>query len=373
MTARQAFEDVLRKIYVEPTTRCNLNCLTCVRNVWQEPSGTMEWPVFETLIRGLKDFPEAQTMAFSGTGEPLLHPRIADMVRMAHERGLRTEVTSNGLLLTREFVFALLDAGLDQFVVSIDGTGKNQGEVRPDAALETIIRNVKMFYKYYDHKVRPAVRIGISFVAMKRNIRYLPDLRQVATRIGASFILVSNFLPHEEHLRDEVLYHVRATARENPGKPRAPLWMLPFMDWNDHTSDALAKVLRTQPNLSILNFDLNERKNYCPFIQAQSLSVAWNGTISPCLPLLHSYPCYTMGRKKDIRAYGTGSLKNQDLLSIWNNPEYAAFRRRVYSFQFPSCTDCSCHLQENNEADCDGNPFPVCGDCLWARGILRCA
>ena len=111
MTARQALEDVLRKIYVEPTTRCNLNCLTCVRNVWQEPPGTMEWPVFETLIRGLKDFPEAQTMAFSGTGEPLLHPRIADMVRMAHERGLRTEVTSNGLLLTRELVVALLDAG----------------------------------------------------------------------------------------------------------------------------------------------------------------------------------------------------------------------------------------------------------------------
>ncbi len=24
----------IRKLYVEPTTRCNLNCVTCVRNVW---------------------------------------------------------------------------------------------------------------------------------------------------------------------------------------------------------------------------------------------------------------------------------------------------------------------------------------------------
>jgi len=373
MAVRQAPENVLSKIYIEPTTRCNLNCLTCVRNVWQEPLGTMEWSVFETLIEGLKDFPQAQTLAFSGSGEPLLHPKLADMIRLAHERSLRTEVTSNGLLLTRELVVELLDAGLDQFVVSIDGTGEHQGNVRPNASLDAIIRNVKMFYKYLNRKVRPAVRIGIAFVAMKRNIKYLPDLRHVATRIGASFILVSNFLPHEEHLCDEVLYHVRATALENPGKPKVPLWMFPFIDWDDHTSDALAKVLRMQPNLSILNFNLNERKNYCPFIHGESLSITWNGMISPCLPLMHSYPCYTLGRKKDIRAYGLGSLQNQSLLSIWSKPEYAAFRRRVYTFQFPPCTDCSCHFQENNEADCEGNPFPVCGDCLWARGILRCA
>jgi MoaA/NifB/PqqE/SkfB family radical SAM enzyme len=373
MVEKKASEDILRKIYVEPTTRCNLNCLTCVRNTWREPLGTMEWPVFEKLIEGLQDFPEARTMSFSGSGEPLLHPRFADMIRLAHERGLRTEVTSNGLLLTRKLVGELLDAGLDQFVVSIDGTGEHQGGVRPDAPPNTIIRNVKMFHRYYNRKVRPAVRIGISFVAMKRNIRYLPDLRQVATRVGASFILVSNFLPHEERLRDEVLYHVRATALENPGKPWAPLWMFPFMDWDDRTSEALAKVLRSQPNLSILNFNLNERKSYCPFIQGQSLSVAWNGIISPCLPLMHSYTCYVLGRKKELRAYGVGNLKEQNLSSLWNNPEYAAFRRRVYRFQFPACTDCSCHLQESNETDCDGNPFPVCGDCLWARGILRCA
>ena len=31
----------LHKIYVEPTNACNLDCVTCMRNVWDEPLGKM--------------------------------------------------------------------------------------------------------------------------------------------------------------------------------------------------------------------------------------------------------------------------------------------------------------------------------------------
>ena len=27
----------LRKVYIEPTNRCNLECRTCIRNIWDEP------------------------------------------------------------------------------------------------------------------------------------------------------------------------------------------------------------------------------------------------------------------------------------------------------------------------------------------------
>ena len=32
----------LRKVYIEPTNRCNLKCRTCIRNIWDEPSGRNE-------------------------------------------------------------------------------------------------------------------------------------------------------------------------------------------------------------------------------------------------------------------------------------------------------------------------------------------
>jgi len=73
--------DQMRKVYVEPTTACNLNCRTCVRHVWDEPEGFMEWSTYEAVVDGLVGAAgeAAQgTVAFMGLGEPLLHPRFLD-------------------------------------------------------------------------------------------------------------------------------------------------------------------------------------------------------------------------------------------------------------------------------------------------------
>ena len=73
----------------------------------------------------------AGTIVFMGLGEPLLHPRFLDMVRLAKARGLRAEVTTNALLLDDEVAGRLLAAGLDQLVVSIDGvSGGDLGAAR---------------------------------------------------------------------------------------------------------------------------------------------------------------------------------------------------------------------------------------------------
>jgi len=40
--------DELNKIYLEPTNRCNLTCVTCMRHSWDEPLGD------EEIVRRLK-------------------------------------------------------------------------------------------------------------------------------------------------------------------------------------------------------------------------------------------------------------------------------------------------------------------------------
>ena len=133
-------DDPLTKIYVEPTNRCNLNCVTCIRHSWDESFEDLPWPAYQALIDGLADFPAAKTVAFAGFGESLCHPRFPEMVRLAHESGRRTETTSNTLLLTSSKAERLIDAGLDQLTVSIDGTSSQSLElVRPGASLKKII------------------------------------------------------------------------------------------------------------------------------------------------------------------------------------------------------------------------------------------
>ena len=175
-------------------------------------------------------------------------------------------------------------------------------------------------------------------------------------------------------MQDEILYNLEPTSYEGPGWYGNPLWILPKMDWSREAQGPISTVIRQQANLSYLDINLNQRNNYCPFVRTGSLAVAWHGGVSPCPPLLHSYTCYLRGWKKFFRRCEYGRLPGASLREIWLNPEYAAFRERVRKFEFSPCTDCGgCADAERNEVDCFGNPFPVCGDCLWARGVLRCA
>ena len=184
--------DVLRKAYIEPTNACNLNCRTCVRHAWDEPEGFMAWDAYEAIVDGLveathgSDRSEAGAVAFMGLGEPLLHPRFLDMVRLAKERGLRTEVTTNALLLDKELAAGLLAAGLDQLVVSIDGaSAESFGRVRSGASLERVVHNVRLPHDRRGPYYGCGTRIGIEFVAMRSNIAELPGLNRLAAQIGS--------------------------------------------------------------------------------------------------------------------------------------------------------------------------------------------
>ena len=382
--------DDLRKVYVEPTNACNLNCTTCVRQSWDEPEGFMEWETFEAVVDGLVDAAgdggggaaegphAAGTVAFMGLGEPLLHPRFLDMVRRAKARGLRAEVTTNALLLNDEMAGGLLRAGLDQLVVSIDGASAEAfGRVRSGASLAKVVESVRRLHDRRGPNYGPGMRIGIEFLAMRSNVGELPGLNRLATQLGATFIIVSNVLAYTPELQAETLYDQRVSASDGGETTAAPRWQLPVFDWGEILGAALGRALERSGPVDFAagssSGGANGVTGHCPFVEADACAVAWHGGVSPCPPLLHTYTCFVRGRKKQMTRWEVGGLPGESLAAIWAKPAYVAFRERVRRFDFPPCTDCGCELAEGNEEDCFGNPHPVCGDCLWARGIIRCA
>jgi MoaA/NifB/PqqE/SkfB family radical SAM enzyme len=111
----------------------------------------------------------------------------------------------------------------------------------------------------------------------------------------------------------------------------------------------------------------------CRFVHEGRVAVAADGGVSPCLALLHDYHYYYRGRRRQIRACRFGKIQDRRLDEIWASEEYSAFRDRVRRFVFSPCIDCSgCELRETNQSDCYGNPFPTCGECLWAAGLVQC-
>ena len=136
--------DTLRKLHVEVTTRCNLDCAMCQRHVWDEPDADMAPETFEALVRGLGEFPGEGTLQFSGFGEPLVHPRIVDLVRTAPAAGLATEVVTNGALLSRDLGTALIivvgtSMGVARGLLSSERFGRWTAALKKVAGATTIV------------------------------------------------------------------------------------------------------------------------------------------------------------------------------------------------------------------------------------------
>ncbi len=365
----------LAKIYIEPTSLCNLACRTCIRNVWDEPLGSMSAEVFSHILSGIKTLPSPPVVFFGGYGEPLLHPHIVEMVLQAKTAAASVELITNGTLLTRELSRQLIEAGLNTMWISLDGVSpENYADVRLGAELPTIFENISHFRSELRYAHQPIPEIGIAFVAMKRNIPDLPGLLRLSKGLGVSRYMVTNILPHTVEMCDEVLYYRSLTETAEMASPISPHLDLPRIDLNKDTRAPLYQALLGMRHFGSMSGDgpvgVNDR---CPFIQKGTTVIGWDGGLSPCLPLLHNQASYLYRRERFARRYIIGNILDQSLDELWNASEYIDFRRRVQGFDFSPCTLCGgCDLSETNEEDCFGNTFPTCGGCLWAQGVIRC-
>ncbi len=366
----------LTKLYIEPTSRCNLACRTCLRNVWDEPSGNMSAATFARLLEGLRAFAPPPLVFFGGLGEPLAHPHIVEMVAQVKALGSPVELITNGTLLTAEVARGLIAARLDGLWVSIDGaTPESYADVRLGAALPDVIANVARFRDLRRTWIfqLPTPEIGIAFVAMKRNIADLPALLRLAGRLGASRFLATNVLPYTAELRGETLYARALTDIAYLPSRWVPRLSLPKMDVNEVTRGPLYQALRSNRNVTFAGSNLGAANDRCPFVESGAAAVAWDGGFSPCLPLLHSHVSFAGERECLFRRWIVGNVADHDLSVLWNAPEHVAFRKRVRTFDFSPCAVCGgCDLSQSNAEDCYGNTFPTCGNCLWAQGVIQC-
>jgi radical SAM protein with 4Fe4S-binding SPASM domain len=195
----------------------------------------------------------------------------------------------------------------------------------------------------------------------------------MANRLGAIRYLVTNVLPYTPEMQDEILYTRALSDAIYASAPLVRSLDFPRMDINPTTRDAVYQAMRGDHALSIAGGSLDESNNRCPFVEKGSLSIRWDGDVSPCLALLHDHTAYAQGYRRLLKRHAFGNVMEQSLEDIWKKPEYLSFRRRIQEFNFSPCVMCGgCELFESNQEDCIGSPVPACGGCLWAQGVVRC-
>lgn len=174
---------------LESTNRCNLRCEYCTRNEMSDPVGDMELDLFEKVISEGVPLGLA-SIKLNRRGEPLLHPRLADMIRLAKQHGvLDVQFNTNAMLLTEGKARAVIDAGLDRIIFSLDGCDKAAFEaMRPGAVYETVVRNIRRFVELRDKQGRTTPLTRVQMTVSTDNVEQVPEYislwRDVVNKIG---------------------------------------------------------------------------------------------------------------------------------------------------------------------------------------------
>lgn len=369
-------QDSIRKVYIEPTSNCNLNCVMCPRNSWiDEKIGEMDMNSYETLINQLKDIQSLETIFFGGVAEPMSHKEIYKMIEIAKSLGVGVELITNGSFLDETAIEKLLIAGLDMLWISIDTAHSNsyKDEItnKYDALREA--KSNLLAFNVFKRKINPSAEFGITFVAMKSNMKELPKIIRLGQVMGAKEIKISNIIPYEKEMQKEMLYEKTLSMMGFQDKHKQMIINMPVMDFDRLEKDIMPLILHSGHSIKLGENLVTRKSGYCKFIQDSSLFVRWDGEVCPCIALLHSTKTYLHDTERQITFCTFGNINRDQINMIWNSPEYKKFRAKVEEFSFSPCTLCGhCSYVESNEEDCFGNQFPTCGGCLWAEGFAQC-
>ncbi len=114
---------MLKKAYIEITNRCNLHCSFCPGT--KRAPRTMTPAEFDLVLERLAG--RVEYVYLHVMGEPLSHPRLAELLALAAARERKVCITTNGTLLARQAETLLAARTLHKVSVSLHSFEGNDG------------------------------------------------------------------------------------------------------------------------------------------------------------------------------------------------------------------------------------------------------
>jgi MoaA/NifB/PqqE/SkfB family radical SAM enzyme len=164
-------------LQIEPTTRCNFTCgFCCGRSMTQSD---LDFAAFE---RAVARFPGLRHLELQGEGEPLLHPRLFDMIAAARARGIVVSLITNGSLLTAEAAAGLTRGGVEKISISIESADPDRFRAIRGGKLEKVIEGVARLVAAKAGRALP--RIGFSVTMLRSTADDLEGIVALYERLG---------------------------------------------------------------------------------------------------------------------------------------------------------------------------------------------
>ncbi len=287
-------------LMIEPTNTCNLKCPLCPTGAGliKREKGFLTFTNFKKVIDEAGDY--IIHLRLWNWGEPLLNKNIFEMISYAKQKKIIVNLSTNSSFLTKEIVTRLINSGLDELIVSLDG-----------ACEET-------YQKY---------RKGGDFKKVVDSIRFLADEKKRLNKKTPSVKLQFIIMKHNEHEIEKMKSLAKIMGIDELSFKTAGI-----MDY--FSTEDIKKYLPCKKEYSrytINNGRVISKKrvnNWCDSLW-EEIIVNWDGSVVPC--------CFDMNN-----LFVLGNAFSDKIKDIWNNKKYISFRKTVLKNKksISLCKDC---------------------------------
>jgi len=331
-------------LQIMPLLECNARCRFCplfalpktIKNEsvprFHVTPETLDYGLYQNLIHDLKSMGEVHRVHFTG-GEPLLHPRLPDMISDMRENFPASEivVVTNGINLS-ERLDDLLNAGVSKISVSLcGGTESSYRNVNPKAPPGEFAEVCEGLSKAAHSIIEkhPAVQLAVTTVINRHTYHEVRDLYEVVRSAGGQTL---TFLPLVPFTIDghEHLERLALTTDEF-----STFWKdLSVVSTEAHRHSIYVGYCGSESDCGKILPGEENNANSC--FTGYTFAMIWpDGTVRPCCACDAS----------------VGSLKERGFKEIWESASYAKFRDAALNdkSQLPDsciCSECG-YVEEN--------------------------
>lgn len=204
------------------TNICNLKCPLCITGLKQQQKEKtfMEYRDAVKIIEKIKDY--AIWVQLYKWGESLLHKDFITILYTVKENNLATQLSTNlDVKHDKDLFYALVEAPLDQLIVSFDGlTQETYSKYRVGGDINNVIENIRLITKIKKEKKSHYPVIDLQFLVNRYNIKEVAKLKSNFKDFGADYAfttetilpfkcsdksLAKQWLPDEEILKRKYL------------------------------------------------------------------------------------------------------------------------------------------------------------------------
>lgn len=185
-------EDFPSQVCVDVTERCNLACKHCQHAEFEKSAiytGTDLSPMLNSkLVHEVADWgrESCNFIRYTADGEPLLHPKLMEMLRYAqrHSKAAVT-LTTNGTLLTQLKAQELAATEITAVDFSIDAFNEATYRSIRGQSLESVINNICYFLELW-----PRPKVVVSFIEQPDNLGEADFFERRWKLLGADYVVI---------------------------------------------------------------------------------------------------------------------------------------------------------------------------------------